>query len=40
LILPFAISEILALIEQVKIAKIHTAVGFGFMLILLLFAAW
>jgi hypothetical protein len=40
LILPFAISEILALIEQVKIAKIHTAAGFGFILILLLFAVW
>ena len=40
MILPFAISEILALIEQVKIAKIHTAAGFGFILILLLFAVW
>jgi hypothetical protein len=38
LILPFAISDILALAEQVKIAIILTAVGFGFMLLLLLFA--
>jgi hypothetical protein len=40
LILPFAISGILALAGLVKTAKIHTAVGFGFMLILLLFAVW
>lgn len=39
LILPFAISAILALAGIVKIAKILTAVGFGFMLILL-FAVW
>jgi hypothetical protein len=39
LILPFAISAILALTGIVKIAKILTAVGFGFMLILR-FAVW
>jgi hypothetical protein len=39
LILPFTISGILALAGQVKIAKILTAIGFGFMLILL-FAVW
>jgi uncharacterized membrane protein len=39
LILPFAISAILALAGRVKIAKIITAAGFGFMLILL-FAVW
>jgi len=35
LILPFAISAIQALAVIVKIAKIFTAGGFGFMLILL-----
>jgi hypothetical protein len=39
LILPFAISAILALAGIVKFAKILTAGGFGFMLILL-FAVW
>ncbi|MDQ3083655.1 MAG: hypothetical protein M3Q77_02435 [Thermoproteota archaeon] len=35
LILPFAISGILALAGRVKIAKILTAAGFGFMIIML-----
>jgi hypothetical protein len=39
LILPFAISGILALAGRVKIAKILTAVGFG-LIVLILFAAW
>lgn len=39
LILPFAISAILALVGLVKIAKTLTAIGFGFMLILL-FVVW
>jgi len=39
LILPFAISGILALAGRVKIAKILTAAGFGFMIIML-FAVW
>jgi hypothetical protein len=33
LILPFAISGILALAGRVKIAKLLTAVGFGFILV-------
>jgi len=39
LILPFAISAILALVGLVKIAKTLTAIGFGFML-KLLFVVW